>query len=109
MKKGRASSSKKEEHDESGEDEDRKSGDPKIQKKPAGSKQLYNIDDSSVDDDVDEEPCIRDKNMVAWFKQYEGTLPKVSLLLIGSLVISAHDMPCHCLETWRHTCCINFV
>lgn len=72
---------------------------------------MYNIDDSSDGDDADPDdaPCIRDKNMVAWFKQYEHTLPKVCLLLIGSLVISAHDMPHHCLETCNHTCCINFV
>ena len=67
----------------------------------------HNIDESDVE--LDDEPVKRDKNMVAWFKQYEHTLPKVVLLLIGSLATIAFDIPPHYLETFNHTCCRNFV
>ena len=50
-------------------------------KKPA-QKVKYNIDESSDDASVkrDQSPeVVRDKNMVAWFRQYEHTLPKAVL------------------------------
>ena len=107
MKKQSAASSKKMKDDESAEDEQSGSNDKTLKKKPAG-KQVYNIDEST-DDELEEQPVKRDKNMVAWFKQYEHTLPKVVLLLIGSLATIAFDIPPHYLETFNHTCCINFV
>jgi hypothetical protein len=100
---------KKQSADESEEDEqEEQSGSTgkTLKKKPAG-KQVYNIDES--DDEPEEQPVKRDKNMVSWFKQYEHTLPKVVLLLIGSLATIAFDIPPHYLETFNHTCCINFV
>ena len=103
----KAMKTQKNKNDDSGADEQSGSTDKTLKKKPAGKNAAYNIDDSDVE--LEEQPVKRDKNMVAWFKQYEHTLPKAVLLLIGSLATIAFDIPPHYLETFNHTCCANFV
>jgi hypothetical protein len=103
----KAMKAQKNKNDDSGADEQGGSTGKTLKKKPAGKNAAYNIDDSDVE--LEEQPVKRDKNMVSWFKQYEHTLPKVVLLLIGSLATIAFDIPPHYLETFNHTCCANFV
>ena len=97
MKKQSASTNKKMKDDESGEEEQSESNGQILKKKPAG-KQVYNIDDTSEEEVVDK-PMKSDKNIVSWFKQYEHTLPKVFLLLVGSLATIAFDSH---PTTWKH-------
>ena len=83
------SGSEQEESEESGSDQSGSDQSVKVTKKPAGVEGVYDIDESDEDmgekgtDDVDDPNAkvFRDKNIVAWFRQWEGTLHKAFLVM----------------------------